>query len=704
MKEIKHNHLRYMPGLDGIRALSVLAVIAYHLNWGWASGGFLGVSVFFVLSGYLITDMLIEERKNKNRIDLKRFWIRRIRRLLPAMLSMIAAVAVFLVISNPSRLVSIQGDIWSAVTYTSNWYNIFHHVSYFESFGPPSPLGHLWSLAIEEQFYVLWPLLVIGLSRFFSPTRGKFVLLTLAGAILSFIAMVLLYEPGTDPSRVYYGTDTRAFGLLIGASLAFICPSRKLLNPSFRKNRSWINVTGAIGLLVIIYMFIRTGEYDQSLYTGGMLLLSFASAFVIAAAASPSGFVSKILSWKPLRWIGVRSYSIYLWHYPVIVLTSPTNPNTAPSYLLQIMQFTLSIGFAALSYSFIENPFRSGNWRIWTTIPGFRWKRIATLFQFKFLFGLVPVVILVLIFASCMFNWSGTEVALTSQSLTSSDAVSSPSVPLPELTSSVVTSSPAVDTSPEVIKAVPTPSPKGKNLPVLTSPVPTSSPEGKNSPESTDPVPTATPEAESSPALPTPAPSTTNQDKITQSEKKPANPTNTSSAHQLVPVTQRVTAIGDSVILGAAPVLEKMIDGIAVDGKVGRQLSQAPDMIKQFKADKALSEIVVIHLGTNGPFKPDQLEELLETIGEDRKIILMNTRVPRKWQDTVNDALADASKKHTNVKLLDWHSFSEDKPDWFASDGVHLTIKGAEAYAKLVLDSVTSIRKKDASTSDSGRG
>ncbi|BFT74360.1 acyltransferase family protein [Paenibacillus sp. P36] len=693
MKEVKQNHPRYMPGLDGIRALSVLAVIAYHLNWGWASGGFLGVSVFFVLSGFLITDMLLEERKNKNRIDLKRFWIRRIRRLLPAMLSMIIAVAIFLAISNHARLISIQGDIWSAVTYTSNWYNIFHQVSYFESFGPPSPLGHLWSLAIEEQFYLLWPLIIIGLSRFFSPTRGKFVLLTLAGAILSYLAMVILYEPGTDPSRVYYGTDTRAFGLLIGAALAFICPSRKLLDPNSRKNRSWINVTGIIGLLVIIYMFLQTGEYDQSLYTGGMLVLSIAVSFVIAAAASPSSFVSKILGWKPLRWIGVRSYSIYLWHYPVIVLTSSTSPNTDVSYFLQMIQLILSIGFAALSYTFIENPFRNGNWRIWTQIPAFRSEGRANLLQFKFFIRLVPIAILILIFVSCMFNRSSTEVALNSQSPTSTNAISSPSDQLTDVKNGVSTATPTVDTTPDVIEAVPTPSPKGKNIPVSASPAPTASPEGTPSPEQTILVPTATPVVENSAALAPLTPGATNQDNITQSEKKTATSTNSSGAYTRVPLTQRVTAVGDSVMLGAAPVLEKMFEGIVVDGKVGRQLSQATDIIKQFKSDKTLGQIVVIHLGTNGPFTTDQLEKLLDSIGEERKILLINTRVPRKWQDTVNDTLADTGKKYPNVKLLDWHSFSEDKPDWFAGDGVHLTTKGAEAYSKFILDSVTSIKK-----------
>ncbi|MBP1966125.1 acyltransferase family protein [Paenibacillus aceris] len=692
MKEIKQVHRRYMPGLDGIRALAVLAVIAYHLNWRWASGGFLGVSVFFVLSGYLITDMLLEERKNKHRIDLKTFWIRRIRRLLPAMLSMIVAVAVFLAITNITRLISIQGDIWSALTYTSNWYNIFHQVSYFESFGPPSPFGHLWSLAIEEQFYLLWPLLVIGLSRFFSPTRGKFVLLTLAGAILSFISMVILYEPGTDPSRVYYGTDTRAFGLLIGASLAFIWPSSKLADPNLRKNSSWLDMTGAVGLMVVIYMFIRTGEYDQSLYTGGMLVLSFASTFVIAAAASPSSFVSTILGWKPLRWIGVRSYSIYLWHYPVILLTNPANPNTDTSYFVQFIQLTLSIGLAALSYSLVENPFRSGNWHIWTKIPGFCLKGIAALFQFRFLMKLSPLVILVLICASYLFNRTSTEVTLHSQSLMNSAAVSSPAVQSPELTSAVLTSSTEVEKAPDSIDVVPTSPPKGKNSPVLTSPVPASSPEGKNSPVMTVPVPAASPNAQITPEQTPAVPSASNTDRISQSEKKTASE-NTSGTYKLVSLTQSVTAIGDSVMLGAAPVLEKMIAGIVVDGKVSRQLSQAPDMIKQFKTDKTLSGIVVIHLGTNGPFTSEQLDKLLEAIGEDRKIILINTRVPRKWQDTVNDALAAASKKHANVKLADWYSLSEDKSDWFVSDGVHLTTKGAEAYSKLILASVSSMRK-----------
>ncbi|KRE57833.1 acyltransferase family protein [Paenibacillus sp. Soil750] len=689
MKEIKKNHRLYMPGLDGIRALAVLAVISYHLNWGWASGGFLGVSVFFVLSGYLITDMLIEERKNKQRIDLKRFWIRRIRRLLPAMVTMIIAIAVYLAVTNIPRLFSIQGDIWSALTYTSNWYNIFHHISYFESFGPPSPLGHLWSLAIEEQFYLIWPLLVIGLSRFFNPTRGKFVLLTLAGAILSFVAMVLLYEPGTDPSRVYYGTDTRAFGLLIGASLAFIWPSSKLVDPNLRKHRFWIDMTGVIGLLVVIYMFMRTGEYDPSLYTGGMLILSLVSSFVIAAAASPSSLVSKILGWKALRWIGKRSYSIYLWHYPVIVITNPTSPTTDTSYFLLMIQLALSIGLAAWSYSFIETPFRTGDWSIWSKIVKLQLNGMTKQHPFKFLVRTVPLVILMLICVSNIMNLS----IFSSQSLTRLAGTASPAGQSPELTSDVLTTTPDVNQLPGLTSPVPTSTPIGKNSLATTSPAPTASPKAENSTARTSPVPTV-PKAENPAILTSPAPTVSPKAENSIASTSSA-PVNASGANNPVLLTQSVTAIGDSVMLGAAPVLEKMIPGITVDGKVSRQLSQAPDMIKQFKADNTLGRIVIIHLGTNGPFTSEQLDILIEMIGENHKIILINTRVPKKWEYVVNGTLTSVSRGHANVKLVDWYSFSANKPDWFVSDGVHLTVKGAEAYSKLILDAVNAMSKLD---------
>ena len=229
---------RYLPGLDGLRALAVLAVVAYHLNASWAPGGLLGVGVFFTLSGYLITDLLLGQRESTGKLQLVDFWQRRARRLLPALFVMLLIVIGWVALLDRGQLSALRGMVWSAVLYVSNWWLIAAHTSYFARFGPPSSLGHLWSLAVEEQLYLIWPwLLLLGLGlgltrrRREAPASGQYVglagvTLLLAGA--SALAMALLYHPGYDPTRVYDGTDTRVFGLLIGAALAFLWPSRKL--------------------------------------------------------------------------------------------------------------------------------------------------------------------------------------------------------------------------------------------------------------------------------------------------------------------------------------------------------------------------------------------------------------------------------------------------------------------------------------------
>ena len=208
---------RYMPGLDGLRAIAVIAVIAYHLDPDLIPGGLLGVGVFFTLSGYLITDLLLGQREATGSLKLGDFWMRRARRLLPALFLMLAVVVAWVTLLDRSQLPSLRGDVLAAVAYVSNWWNIVREASYFARFGPPPPFDHLWSLAVEEQFYLIWPwLLLLGLR--FLPGRYTLALVTLAGAAVSAAAMAIIYQPGIDPTRVYEGTDTRAFGLLVGAA------------------------------------------------------------------------------------------------------------------------------------------------------------------------------------------------------------------------------------------------------------------------------------------------------------------------------------------------------------------------------------------------------------------------------------------------------------------------------------------------------
>ena len=359
---LRADSIGYMPGLDGLRALAVFAVIAYHLNAAWAPGGLLGVSLFFVLSGYLITNILLKQRERSGRIDLKDFWLRRARRLLPALFVMLAGVVSWIEIFMPERMEALKQEIISAVCYTSNWYLILHQVSYFERFGPPSPLGHLWSLAVEEQFYLIWPLL-LGFSLRYAPRRKWIIRGTVAAALASAAAMALIYIPGSDPSRVYYGTDTRAFGLLVGAVLAMVLPGGRIAADLSGKKSRILDAAGSMGLLIIIIMIGKTNQYQPFLYQGGLMLFSIATACVIAALTRTEGWLSRFFGWGPLRWLGECSYGIYLWHYPVIVLTSPTVNTEGPDLLRSLWQIGISIILAALSRYLIEEPIRYGRRR-----------------------------------------------------------------------------------------------------------------------------------------------------------------------------------------------------------------------------------------------------------------------------------------------------------------------------------------------------
>ena len=367
MPEPVRSGQRYLPGLDGLRALAVFAVIAYHLQFGWAGGGLLGVGVFFTLSGYLITDLLLGQWCADGRVNLRDFWLRRARRLLPALFVLLAVVTAWVTLADRSALASLRGAVAAAAAYVSNWYFIAQHSSYFARFAPPGPLDHLWSLAVEEQFYLAWPwLLLLGLcflrgrraNELVRARRMRWLVVpTLALVAASTVAALALYHPGFDPTRVYEGTDTRAGGLLLGAALAMIWPSRRLRGTSLPA-RLLLDTAGIAGLAMIVLMVWRVGQYSPFIYRGGLGLLSVATAAVVAAVVYPGSLLGLVLGWWPLRWLGVRSYGIYLWHYPVIVLTSPADSqeNLARSGI----QVAACVLLAALSWQFIEEPVRRG--------------------------------------------------------------------------------------------------------------------------------------------------------------------------------------------------------------------------------------------------------------------------------------------------------------------------------------------------------
>ena len=346
---------RYITGLDGIRAIAVIMVLAYHLKLALFKSGFLGVTVFFVLSGYLITGILISEVEEEGTIDLKNFWLRRIRRLVPAVMSM--AVVIIFVSAVVNRIIFTKGckDFLASVLGFNNWWQIFNKVSYFEAAGVPSPFTHCWSLAIETQFYLIYPLFLLGIYKL-AKSRGEgrakrgllFAGVTLLLALISVILMIALFNPQQDASRVYYGTDTRAFSLLFGALLAILWEYRMVPR---RLSASVNMVLGSVSFAVLLVMTIAINGSSNFWYRGGQFFGTILTVLMVYAVSGRKTWLSRFLSNPVLKWIGDRSYSIY------ILLISK---GIKASWWITLIEIVLSVVLAELSYRFIETPIRHG--------------------------------------------------------------------------------------------------------------------------------------------------------------------------------------------------------------------------------------------------------------------------------------------------------------------------------------------------------
>ncbi|MBC8075820.1 MAG: acyltransferase, partial [Chloroflexales bacterium] len=344
--------LPYLPGLDGLRALALVAVLLYHAGVPWLPGGFLGVEAFFVLSGYLITTLLFHEWGQSGRVDVPAFWLRRARRLMPAASALIVAALALYVVFLPDEVASVRGAALAAFCYALNWQLVLEHKPYFATFGRPSPLQHMWSLAVEAQFYLLWPA-VFGQAMRLGGRRAVLGV-ALVGAAASSVLMALLYQPGDDTTRLYYGTDTRLGGILLGAALACVC------SPTQRRARwpGWANSVIGLGALGVLgWICYAIDEFHPLLYLGGFAGVALVAAAAVAASASGSArCYDALLGWRPLRWLGRRSYSIYLWHWPVMSLTRPALDLPLGEAPLLALQLGATLVAAELSYRLIESP------------------------------------------------------------------------------------------------------------------------------------------------------------------------------------------------------------------------------------------------------------------------------------------------------------------------------------------------------------
>ncbi len=634
--------LSYLPGLDGMRALAVIAVLLYHAGIAWVPGGFLGVEVFFVISGYLITALLLAEWRQKGSIDLKAFWLRRARRLLPALYLLLVGTLSFAVLFLPEEVARLRDDVLAAIGYVTNWLLIFSQESYFEAAGRPSILQHLWSLAVEEQFYILWPLLLAaGLT--FLPRR-YWLPAVLGGAAASAVLMAVLYQPEADPSRIYYGTDTRAAGLLFGAALAFVWAPELIRvggrydpgarhRPLQRARRhvrhrlGWtvprlLDLVGLAALGMLVWFCLSLDEFRPFIYRGGFTLVAVVTALLILIVVHPRARVGAgVLGWGPLRWVGLRSYSIYLWHWPVFMVTRPQLDVPIEGVPLFALRMLATLVLADLSYRFVEVPIRRGFLeRSWRTFRGSEGPRRVRL-------GL---------------QWAGGAAGAAAICVVLGLAVVQAEAP----------------DQPQFADA------KQKiNTGSGTAPT-----------ENEDPAPDQTPPQE--PANPNPsAASGPNEEAASKSA-------NSFSAGP-------VSAVGDSVMVGAfqfGNIERRLPSSTTVNAEIGFQAADAIAVLKQREAAGQLGENVVIHVGNNGPLRATEFDEMMRVIGEERRAVFVSVKVPRNWEPRNNAVISKGVERHANAALVDWYGASVNRPGLFWEDGMHLRPKGARLYADLIVD------------------
>ena len=360
---MSNNKSKYLPSIDSLRALAVLAVIIYHVDVNYLPGGFLGVDLFFVLSGYLISSLIIKEFRKTGTVNLYNFYIRRARRLLPAVYFMITVGLVVMVLFNEVLLRKSHLDAIFGYIYSSNWWYIFHKLDYFDSFGAQSPFKHLWSLAIEEQFYMIFPLLFLLVNRKKKSKDGtyklnkNFLYVVLGLILVSLIAHILLFDIN-NISRIYFGTDTRAFSLLVGVVGAILYPMERLHAKVTPQQNMLYSVVSLVSIATLITVMIYTSEYNTLLYRGGFLLVAILGLIVIISSGKQHTLMSRLLSFKPVVFIGKISYSLYLWHFPVLVLTTPVSEIGNPNIFFVILRIVLTFAVAIVSYVFVETPIR----------------------------------------------------------------------------------------------------------------------------------------------------------------------------------------------------------------------------------------------------------------------------------------------------------------------------------------------------------
>jgi peptidoglycan/LPS O-acetylase OafA/YrhL len=573
----------HIPAIDGLRALAVFAVVLYHLGISWIPGGFLGVDLFFVISGYVITRLILDSIESANGLDLKKFYAARIRRLFPGLIALLLVTAVVVALFAPDAIRRFIQDIPFVLSGTNNWHLVAIQQDYFQAIGRPPLLQHTWSLAVEFQFYLIWPIILLFVWRRFGKRvvrRAALIIATFSGTALFLFSIQADSATAGRISHIYFGTDTHSLGLFLGAALAVSWIPRNLTRNISQRAQDFIDGIGVFGFIGLLCIFLFINESNATLYRIAFPLAGLFGCATLVSLVHPASRFSPLLSNRVFLWIGQRSYGIYLWHWVVFQVTRPGIDLTGNLLALNVARVLIVLALADISLRAIEIPIRNGVVQNWFRGIKYRTK-IMQKRQRIFVASVTAFITLI----------TGSSVAIAWQRDQSIIVEVRPELELPDTALAA----------------------SGTGLWVT----------------------------------------------------------------------------GDSVILGIRNKLAMQTEVALINARVGRQISE---LIKEVEEDKPKvgSSSVVLNVGNNNSVSREDMIKLMELLKDQPKVVVVNTSVPRTWRDGNNKIISEVLAGYPNAILVDWASISENHPEFFAPDGVHLIEAGSDVYVASILEALNS--------------
>lgn len=623
----------HIHGLDGLRSVAILAVLVFHLRPLSLPGGYLGVDVFFVISGFLITTLLVRELRKNHKLDLRSFWTRRARRLLPALVTVVLVSVVLALFAGNDLLVHIERQVLGALTFSNNWVEISAGSSYFNTTSPQL-FVNFWSLAVEEQFYLLWPLVFVVLMATTRTGRQRVGILLILAAV-SAILMAVLFTPGQDATRVYYGTDTHAFGLMIGAAMAISAASESwniFAQRWYARTRVLLGLAGLVGLVLLMLWLDPASSFA---YRGGILLASLCTALVIGAFPGRRNVLQAFFDLPPLVWIGQRSYGIYMWHWPVILLLAAFAPAVAPdslgSWLQRGAALVLSVALAAASFRWIENPVRRNGFRETFRRIGAAIAAPGRLTSARIGAGVTAACLVLFgVAVGTAPDRSQVEIAMDE----AAGLVSGGTAADPGTGASGDQESTGAEGESEIARG---------------------SEESESEASGTE----VSADAEGSGGT---------------------------------GAGENISGFGDSMMYVAAPGLTDAFPEMSIDAVSNRQWPDVQEAVEGAIEDGSVRDVVVIAAGTNAGVRDQEIvRDTLDALGPDRQVVLVNIYGASSWVPESNQNLEEIATDYPNVVIADWNSAATEHPDELQPDSIHPDMEGMYLYADVVEEALAEL-------------